>query len=53
MGYTHYFEIDRALTAEEFEIVGADARAIVKTAGDLGIALCGDAPDSRATPAST
>ena len=44
MGYTHYFEIDRALTAEEFEIVGADARAIVKTAGDLGIALCGDAP---------
>ena len=45
MGYTHYFEIDRTLTAEEFEIVGADARAIVKTAGDLGIALCGDYPD--------
>ena len=45
MGYTHYFEIDRALTAEEFEIVGADARAIVKIAGEAGIALCGDRPD--------
>ena len=44
MGYTHYFEVDRAFTAEEFEIVGADARAIVKTAGELGIALCGDTP---------
>ena len=41
MGYTHYFEIDRTLTAEEFEIVGADARAIVKTAGEAGIVLCG------------
>ena len=41
MGYTHYFEIDRTLTAEEFEIVGADSRAIVKTAGEAGIVLCG------------
>ena len=41
MGYSHYFEVDRAFNAEEFEIVGADARAIVKAATEVGIALCG------------
>ena len=42
MGYTHYFEIDRSLTAEEFEAVAADARAIVRTAAELGIRLFSD-----------
>ena len=43
MGYSHYAEISRDLTCEEFEILTTDARVIVKAAGEAGIALCGDA----------
>ena len=39
MGYSHYAEINRDLTGEEFEILTTDARVIVKTAREAGIQL--------------
>ena len=42
MGYSHYFEICRTLTGEEFESVVVDTRVIVGVAGQCGIPLCSD-----------
>ena len=39
MGYSHYAEINRDLTGEEFEALAADARVIVKVAREQGIGL--------------
>ena len=45
MGYTHYFEIARSLTGEEFESLAMDAARIVAVAEQHGIRLCGDYRD--------
>ena len=33
MGYTHYFRVDRALTAEEFALLAEDVKLIVASSG--------------------
>ena len=42
MGYSHYFEICRSLTAKEFESLTTDTQVIVGVAKELGIRLCSD-----------
>ena len=41
MGYTHYLEVNKDFTFEEFEDIRADIARIVDVATDLGIPLCG------------